>query len=289
MSTLSNPSISKIENDNAKSIDDLLSHFNKKISISKTFSNSSLSNLKQEAKKLKKNSSLGYKEHLNAVAIKKGFTSFKDFSNKFKYWENLSPSYIYISKNETVSYTKEVYDRLPKDDKSKSMKELMKDYNIDRLNKLESSSVPISPVSILDNHKLGIKLLNQSDKEVFFDVNKHMKHLSLIDKESDFLFKFIYYKFDPIEEKKIRLDLEESSKKHNYKLSESEVTDRIINLVDNQLHALLTIEKYTENTYVHESYIIYPNAYIINHRYFTAVDLHDAPFDQFGPITDSDY
>ncbi len=305
----------EIESETYESIDDLFSKYIKEVSIFKTFSGSSSDSLKQEAKKLKKSSSLTHKEALNQIALNRGFKSYKDFSNQLKHWESLPSIYIHVSKNTTLSYRKDVFSRLPQDDKSKSMKELMDSSNVNRIkvyesfsedgktiseNVNETSSVVINanesisehgkPISELGNHKLGIKLLNQKGKEDFFNKYRDLKPIGVrINKETDFIFKFIHYKIDPIKEKKIRINLEKSSKKHGYKFSEWDVTNKITELIDQQLYALLNTEKYTEDSYVDESYSINPDGYITNHTYYNAVDLHDDSFNEFGPFLDSDY
>lgn len=198
----------EIGNDTYKSIDDIFSKYTKKADIVKTFSDSSSDSLKQEAKKLKKSSSLTHKEALNQIAVKKGFKSFKDCKNQFNYWKSLPPIYIYISNGTTLSYDKRVFSRLPQDDKSKSMKELMKkimkNAGDSRFNKKESIFKQSMPIFELDNHKLGIKILNESEKEDFFILHRDLCSQNRIDREKDYIFKFIHYKLDPVEEKNKR-------------------------------------------------------------------------------------
>jgi|GEM_PF-6927161 len=278
----------EIKSETYESIDDLFSKYIKEVSVFKTFSNSSLDSLKHEAKKLKKSSSLEYKNALNKVAIARGFKSFKDYLNQWSYWQNLPTVYIHISKNESFSYSKNVFSRLPQDDKSKSMKELMRDTSISRFNVQESISKQGIPIPELDNHKLGIKLLNDIEKEEFFNRYKDLQSIRRIDREKDFIFKFIHYKLDPAEEKKIRDDREKSMKKLGYQFFETDVEYEITDLIDQQLYALLNTAIYTENTYVDESYSINPNGYIANNTYYNAVGLHD-DFHEFGSFLDSDY
>lgn len=279
----------EIKSDTYESIDDLFSKYIKEVSVFKTFSNSSLDSLKHEAKKLKKSSSLGYKDALNKVAIARGFKSFKDCLKQWSYWQSLPPIYIHISKNTQLSYRKDVFSRLPQDGKSKSMKELMRDTSINRFNVQESISKKGIPIPELDNYKLGIKLLNDIEKEEFFNRYKDLQSIRRIDREKDFIFKFIHYKLDPAEEKKIRDDIAKSIKKDGYRFYETNATYQITDLIDQQLYALLNTEVYTENTYVDESYSINPDGYIANNTYYNAVGLHDDIFDQFAPIVDSDY
>ena len=278
----------EIGNDTYESIDDLFDEFTKKVSVVKTFSNSSLDSLKQEAKKLEKSLSINHKEALNKVALSRGFKSFKDCSNQFKYWQSLPSIYIHISNNTSASYSKDVFSRLPQDDKSKSMKELMRHTNISRLDVQESTSIRDLPISALDNYTLGIKLLNKTEKDDFLKSNKDSNRISRINKEKDFIFKFIYYKFDPIEEKKIRNDIEERIKKYGYQFFDTNAEYQITKLIDQQLYALLNTESYTDDTLIRESYSISPDGYITNNTYYDTVDLYDYMPDFFDPISDSD-
>lgn len=305
---------SEIGNDTYESIDDFFDKYIKEVSIFKTFSNSSLDSLKQEAKKLEKRLSIKHQEALNRAALNRGFKSFKDCKSQFNYWKSLSSVYIYISNGTTLSYTKSVFSRSPQDGKSKSMKELMDSTSINRVKVYEpfsenssltsesvskTSSVAINenesiskknvPISELDNHKLGIKLLNESEKEDFFISHRDLCSKNRINREKAYIFKFIHYKLDPVEEKKIREDIEESIKKDGYRFYETNATYQIANLIDEQFYALLNTETYTEDSYVDESYSISPSGYIANNTYYNAVDLHDDIFDQFAPIVDSDY
>lgn len=287
MSQLTNPNPHKVEENQKK-------EFSHSATPVRKFSNSLLSNIKQEAKKLKKSLSIKNNEALDKAAVKRGFKSFNDARHQIEYWESLPTVYIYISKRETLHHTKEVFSKLAEDDQSKSIRELIEDSNsnmVKWLDQTQSFSKHGQPVTLLDNQKFGIRLLNEKEKDEFFadySQNKSSK-FSKIDRNEDYLFKFVYYKLYPEEQTKIRDDLKALSKKLDYyKFSDRDVKEKITNLIDNNLKAYLTTETYTENTFIYEAFDVFPHAYIVNNEYYNAVDLHDASFDQSVSFSDND-
>lgn len=296
MSQFTNPTIPTIENNHeVESINDLFKRFTEMTPVIKTFSNSSESNLKKEAKELKKKFQLKHEDALDQAARDKGFKSFNDFRKQFSYWQNLPTVFIYISKYATVRHTKEVYNRRPEDDQSKSIKELMDentDFTVSKwVNESESFNKSNEPVILLDDHRLGIKLLTVEEKDEFISSlkNNTSYEFSSIKRDEGFLFKFLYFKLDPIEKDNIKHDLEESSKKYDYSFSEMDVETKITEYIDDHFRAYLTTEIYTQDTFEYKSFNVEPDAYIVNGKYYNAVGLHDAMPDQFGPLFHSDY
>ena len=102
MSQFTNPTIPTIENNHeVESINDLFKRFTEMTPVIKTFSNSSESNLKKEANRLKKKLGLKHEDALDQAARDKGFKSFNDFRKQFSYWQSLPTVYIHISNNIT--------------------------------------------------------------------------------------------------------------------------------------------------------------------------------------------
>jgi hypothetical protein len=97
MSQFSDPPISEVTSDKEFSLNDLIKRFMDDTPVIKTFSNSSESNLKQEAKKLKIKFGLNHEDALDQAAINKGFKSFNDFRKQFSHWHSLPTVFMYIS------------------------------------------------------------------------------------------------------------------------------------------------------------------------------------------------
>ncbi|WP_295022328.1 hypothetical protein [Sulfurimonas sp.] len=293
MSQFSNPPITEVTSDNEVSFNELIKRFIDVTPVIKTFSNSSSSILTQEANRLKKNSHLKHQDALDQAARDKGFKSFKDFKKQFSYWQSLPTVFIYISKYATVQHTKEVHNRQPEDDQSKSIKELM-DENTDFtalkwINKSLSFHKSNESVMLLDNHRLGIKLLTEEEKDDFFrSFNNASLEFSRIKREEGFLFKFIHFKLEPNVQDKLRNELEESSKKYQYRYLETDAKSKLTEYIDAYFRAYLTAEMYTEDTFEYEHFDVEPDAYIVNGEYYNVVGLHDDIYD-YQPMYDSDY
>ncbi len=242
MSQFSNLTTPQIENnDEVESINDLFKRFTEMTPVIKTFSNSSESNLKNEAKKLEKKLGLQHKDALDEVARKKGFKSFNDFRKQFLHWQNLPTVFIYIANNQANT-----------------------------------------SVISFDDHRLGIKLLTEEEKAQFFNSQNNRSAIKFgrMSRDSGYLYKFIHFKLDPNMQDKLRNELEESSKKYQYRFLEADFKTKVTEHIDAHFRAYLVAEKYAE---------IYPDAYIVNGEYYNAVGLHDDFYDEFGPLSDSNY
>lgn len=269
-----------------ESFEEFIKQFDEKPVNLYEFSESTLSSIKQEAKKLKKKESLTHQEALDQIAMKKGFKSFNDCRKRHEYWQKLSPVYIVISSYEKVYYTKSIENLLPGSDNT-NLTEFPTDSHLHH-NVPTEISLPNQPVTILDNHRLGLKLLNESEKDDFFN-SLEGRTLTRINREKDYIFMFIHYRFDPEERNKIRSKMEVANKKYDLPFREYELKEKLTELIDKQFHNTLKLHDTTATTEIYEEHIIYPQGYLCDNEYYNAVDLYDAPVDQYGPISGFDY
>ena len=133
------------------------------------FSNSSQDNLAKDAKKLKRELNIGYKEALCRAAINHGFDSYSDFNNKFRIWKKLPIVYIFISNNKNRAFTKD------------QNKQLMR---------------------LLYSKKSSIKLLNTPQINEFS--KSYYASEPTIDVKNGYLFRFNFYKLYDEERTKIK-------------------------------------------------------------------------------------
>lgn len=269
-----------------ESFEEFIKQFDEKPVNEYEFSESTLSSIKQEAKKLKKKESLTHQEALDQIAMKKGFKSFNDCRKRHEYWQKLSPVYIVIPSYEKVYYTKSIENLRSGNDNSNST-EFPTDSHLQH-NAPTEISRPNQPVKILDNHRFGLKLLNESEKEDFFN-SLEDSNLTRSNREKDYIFMFIHYRFDPQERNKIRSKMEATNKKYDLPFREYELKEKLTELIDRQFHNALKLHYTTATTEIYEEHSIYPEAYLCDNEYYNAVDLYDAPFDQYGPISGLDY
>ena len=250
------------------------------------FSPSSKTNLTKNAKRLVKSTGITLHDARNKIAIENGFKSFPDFQKQFNIWEEQSTVYIYLSNYNSITHTKNVYEKTSIDSPDTPIKDILgitySDAHRDRVNNEESFrknyQVVNFPVSSIDNHKFGIKQVSNEEMDIFLKSFNHNNNYyrNIINPEEGFLFKFIHFKLDPKERIKIQEEHEASAKKYKHKVLKWEITREITVLMDKHLDKITRLTGYTENQYIEERFRISDNSFIVNNEYFNGNGLYDS-------------